>query len=285
MRMPEIPELEAIAGVLNARAKGLRIVAVAVRIPVVIRRPSEQEFVEILTNGRFLETRRHGKYLLSALESGHVLAMNLMLTSRLHHVPAETRLPKRTSWTARFEDGQELRFSGLRLDGRVYLVPVGALSLVPRFDEMGPDVMDPALTFDEFRQRARRFPGQIKRTLTNAAFVAGIGNAYSDEILFEAGVYPFEATRKLPDEKLLAIFEAIPKVYGWAVPLVAEHMGERIEVKVRDHLRVHKKGGQPCPQCGSTIAEVAPNQRITSYCRTCQGWGEAKLRGSSVGVR
>ena len=128
------------------------------------------------------------------------------------------------------------------------------------------------------------YNGQIKRALTNAAFVSGIGNAYADEILFEARIYPFEPSKNIPEEKLRELYEAIGRVYAWAVPIVAERTGEKIEIKIRDFLKVHRKGGEPCPTCGAPITEVTPNQRTTSYCRSCQGWGEAKLRGSSLGA-
>ena len=280
--MPEIPELEAIKNVLNSRLRDQKIEAATVRIPVVIRRPSVEEFVETLTDNRLLESRRAGKYLILGLASGHVLAINLMLTGRLQLADAGAKLPKRTSWVLAFENGQELRYFGERLDGRVYLVRVEELALIPRFAEMGPDALDPALTFEDFRQRIRRFPGQIKRVLVGGGFVAGIGNAYVDEILFEARIYPFEPSKNLSEERLRELFDTIGRVYRWAIPIVAESMGGSTEHKIRDFLKVHRKGGQPCPRCGTSITEVTPNRRITSYCRTCQGWGEAKLRGSSV---
>ena len=272
--MPEIPELETIAKVLNAHVEGKRISSVTVRIPVVIRRPSVPEFNQLLTGNRFGKTTRWGKYLLTALGSGHILAVNLMLTSRLQLAKEKTRLLARTSWILVFEDGQELRFAGERLDGRVYLVGVDQLNLIPQFAAMGPDVMDPSLSFDVFRLRLRRFPGQIKNSLVSGRLIAGIGNAYVDEILWEARIYPFTPGRELSEENLHALYDAFGKTYAWAVPMAAQEMGEVLETKVRDFLRVHRKGGQPCPRCGNIITEVTPNQRITSYCRNCQGAGK-----------
>ena len=274
--MPEIPELEAMKDVLNARVRDVRIETAEVRIPLVIRRPPVEQFVETLTGNKIVEARRKGKYLMLELASGHVLAVQLMLTGRLQLVSLGTRLPRRTSWVLAFQNQAELRYFSERLDGKVYLVRLEELSLIPRFDQMGPDALDPALTFELFRQRIRRFPGQIKRTLVNEAFIAGIGNAYVDEILFEARVYPFHPTRSLSEERLREIHSAIRRVYDWAIPIVGERMGETIDEKVRDFLKVHRKGGQPCPKCGTAITQVEPNQRITSYCRTCQGWGEGK---------
>ena len=70
--------------------------------------------------------------------------------------------------------------------------------------------------------------------------------------------------------------------YEWSMPIVAEKMGAAIDDKIRDHLKVHRKGGQPCPTCGATITEVSPNNRITSYCRTCQDWGKTGLVEASI---
>ena len=276
--MPEIPELEAIAAVLNREATGTPIRAVEVRIPVVIRRPTQDEFVETLTGNTIASAKRRGKYLLLPLTSGHVLAIHFMLTGRLQLTEAGTRRRPRTSWIAQFEDGKELRYFSARMDGRVYLVPVDELSLIPRFDQMGPDVLDPDLTFEVFRQRIKRYPGQIKRSLVNEAFVSAVGNAYVNEILFEAGIYPFTKSKDLSEEQLQAVYDAIPRVYQWAIPIVAERMGSTINEKIRDFLKVHRKGGQPCPVCGSAIAEVSPNQRTTSWCRTCQPGGALSSR-------
>lgn len=271
--MPEIPELEAMKAVLNARAAHVHIIAAQVRIPVVVRRPPKDEFVQVMTGNQLLETERRGKYLMLRLASGHILAVHLMLTGRLQLAPPGLPMPKRTSWLLTFETGSELRYFDEKLDGKTYLVKGDELSLLPRYDQMGPDALDPALTFDVFCQRIRRYPGQIKRTLVNEAFLAGIGNAYADEILFEARVYPFARTRDLSQQQLRAIYDAIHRVYAWAIPIVAERMGETIDEKVRDFLKVHRKGGQPCPVCGATITEVTPNNRITSYCRSCQRGG------------
>ena len=271
--MPEIPELEAATAALNARLAGRVIEAARVLTPFAVRRPTKDEFEALLTGDRLVETSRRGKYLLLALESGRVLAVHLMLTGRFQFAEGaarEKKLGKRVGWTLDFEHGVQLRYFDYNHDGRAYLVEAEALQEVPQFDKMGPDALDPALTFEVFSERLKKFPGQIKRSLVNAAFVAGIGNAYSDEILFEAKVYPFKRARELTDEERRRVYDAIGGVYAWAVPIVAERMGDVIEEKHRDFLKVHRKGGEPCPECGHTITEVSPNKRVTSYCRNCQ---------------
>jgi formamidopyrimidine-DNA glycosylase len=137
---------------------------------------------------------------------------------------------------------------------------------------MGPDVLDPALTEDAWRERIRKHTGQIKSILVNLRFVAGIGNAYSDEILWEARIHPYRKRTTLSDDEIGALYRATRSVLQWACEVVAEKMSDSLDYREwRDHLKVHRRGGQPCPRCGTTISEITAGQRITSFCRTCQG--------------
>jgi formamidopyrimidine-DNA glycosylase len=102
--------------------------------------------------------------------------------------------------------------------------------------------------------------------------VAAIGNAYADEILFAAGIHPYRKRVELPSEAEGRLYHAIRSVLGEATAIVTERVEkEGLPVdEYRDHLKVHRRGGQPCPKCGSPISEITSNQRITSFCRHCQ---------------
>ena len=106
--------------------------------------------------------------------------------------------------------------------------------------------------------------------LTRGQVISGIGNAYADEILFAAGVYPFRRRKELTEDDLRRILACSRQVVMEAIDEVRDRMGDRIDHKVRDFLKVHNRGGQPCPICGNKITELRANQRITSYCRRCQ---------------
>ena len=123
---------------------------------------------------------------------------------------------------------------------------------------------------EEFRQRLTRENHTVKRALCDPASFSGIGNAYSDEILFEAQVYPFRKRKSLSTDELQRILDCSRSVVEDAIPILRERVGENIHVKVRDFLKVHNKGGEPCPRCGHQISEITANKRITSYCRQCQ---------------
>ena len=130
-------------------------------------------------------------------------------------------------------------------------------------------MLDPG-SFEEFQERLRPYHGEIKGILTRGRVLAGIGNAYADEILFAVGIYPFRKKKALTQEETRRLFEMSREVVQEAIPVLRKRLGDNIHVKIRDFLKVHNKGGQACPRCGNTITQVSANQRITSYCRRCQ---------------
>lgn len=270
--MPEIPELEAIRGYFNAEIAGRTIGSADVRIPHVFRTPAK-ELRETLPGDGFTAVRRHGKFLLFGLASGRVLAVNPMLTGRFQYVQPSTKLRARTCLVLGIDGGLSFRYSDERLMGKVYLVAEDALASIPNWATNGPDLLDPALDEDVWAVRLKKYRGQVKNILTNAEFVQGIGNAYSDEILWEARVNPYTPRSQLDDGSLRQLYRAAIGVMEWATPLVRGAMvkeGALDYEERRDFMRVHRLGGKPCPRCGTAITEITANQRITSFCRQCQ---------------
>ena len=268
--MPEVPDLEAIRGFLNRRVVGTTIERVDVNIPVVIRIPRE-DFTSLLLGNTLGEIHRYGKFLIFSTGNGRVLVINPMLTGRFSLVEPGVKKHARTCFALALSNGCELRYADQRMMGRVYLVKPEEVASLPQFSDMGPDVLDPALTEEVFRQRIRKHSGQIKSILVNAKFVAGIGNAYSDEILWEAGIHPYRKRTAITDGEMTKLYSAVTSVLRWSEAVVAEKMSESLDYSEwRDHLKVHRRGGQPCPRCGNTISEITAGQRITSFCRHCQ---------------
>ena len=279
--MPEIPELQHVAQVLTTQLAGRTVTGVDIQQPIVIRLPRE-DFEAGLLGARFRAVRRNGKFLLMETDRDSVMAVNPMLNGRFQWIdgPDGTRKTHaRTCFTLRFKsdaDGEGtdsefgIRYIDERYLGKVYLVDSEDLDQVPVLSEQGPDALDPALDQGAFLKRLKRHRGQVKNTLGNARFIAGIGNAYSDEILFQAGIHPFAKISGLDEPRRLRLYESIQETLDWASSIAAEEIGNRIDRKPRDFLRVHRKGGQPCPRCSRPISEVSPNRRITSFCRNCQ---------------
>jgi formamidopyrimidine-DNA glycosylase len=266
--MPEIPDLEAIRGFLNQRLPGQRIERAEFLIPVVFRVPKD-EFVRTLEGNAFGETTRHGKFLLFGLKSGHLLVINAMLMGRFQYVAPEQKRRAKTCVVLSLKNGRELRYHDDRLMGKIYLVPKGKLLDVPQFSDMGPDALE--VSQEEYAQRIRKFTGQIKNIIVNLRFVAGVGNAYADEILFAAKIHPYRKRTTLQDADIARLYQAMHKVFDWATPLVAAQMQDELNYEERrDFLKIHRKGGEPCPVCGTRISEITAGQRITDFCRNCQ---------------
>ena len=274
--VPEIPELEAIRTFFNEHLSGRTVSAVETRIPPVFR-TSARELRETLPGDSFGDVHRHGKFLLFSLASDRVLAINPMLTGRFQFVESTRRVHGKTCLILSLADtDSQLRYHDDRLMGKVYLVPTAQLALVPNWGSNGPDLLDPKLDEDAWFARLKKYRGQVKNILTNAEFVQGIGNAYADEILWEAKINPYAKKTDLSEAELRGLFRASRQVMAWATPLVREAMvkGDILDYEERrDFMRVHRLGGQRCPRCGSHISEITANQRITSFCRTCQPGG------------
>ena len=133
-----------------------------------------------------------------------------------------------------------------------------------------------AVSREDFKTRLRPFRGEIKSILTRGEFVAGIGNAYADEILWWAKLHPYRKKSTLTPEEVDRLYDGMRALLLDATAKVRAEMGEDIHLKPREFLAIHMKAGEPCPRCGATISLIGANQRITNFCRTCQPGGLIK---------
>jgi formamidopyrimidine-DNA glycosylase len=250
--------------------------------------------LQALVGQRVNEIRQRGKFLVIDLDRDRVV-VNPMLTGRFQLAEPKVKRPSKTavvlgfgerssaptdtaSWTAGAAwmpaDGAspEVRYRDPTQMGKVYLLPHGVDRSVPGFAdaEQGPDADDPKLTLEEWRQRIRRHPGELKNLLRNQSFVAGIGNAYSDEVLHAARLLPFRKRSSLAAEEVDELYRATRTTLAHAIDVLRARVPPTFEQQVRDFLAVHMKGGQPCPRCGTRISEVKAGGFVTSYCRGCQ---------------
>ena len=266
--MPELPDLEVIREFLSPRIVGVSIASAQVRRPIVVRNLLGGDVADHLVGRRFADVGRRGKFLLLPLDDGATLVIHPMLAGRIRYGEPLSRHRARDALVLRLADGRELRYHDAKDMGKVYLTD--DLTQVPTFVGQGPDATDPDLTLEVFRQRLRRHRGEIKGVLTNQTFVAGIGNAYADEICWRAGLYPFRRRPSLTDDEVARLHSALQAVLAEAIETLRARLGDAIDVEVRDFLAVHGKAGQPCPRCGSSISEVKRARRATNFCRTCQ---------------
>jgi formamidopyrimidine-DNA glycosylase len=267
--MPELPDLEVIREVLAPELTGQTITDVEVLRPLVVRDLTLQGFAETLAGQTCASAQRRGKMLLFPLQSGLTMVIDSKLAGRIQYaLPAARRLPK-THVVLRLSNGWDLRYSDRRTMGQIYLT--ASLEAIPGWANMGPEPFE--LTLTDFEERLRPYRGEIKGVLARGGAIAGIGNAYADEICFAARLHPYRKRTSLTDEEVNRLYEATLSVLHGAIATLRERVGKEIHREVRDFLAVHGKGGSPCPVCGSTISEIKAGGRVTNFCRTCQPGG------------
>ncbi|MFQ5859958.1 MAG: Fpg/Nei family DNA glycosylase [Dehalococcoidia bacterium] len=268
--MPEAPDLQVVKEVLQRRLVGQRVTAAQVLNAIVLRSLAVQDFPVDIVRRELTAVQRKGKFLLLELSAKRSLVINPMLTGALRVCPPGERLLKQVALILSLDSGEQLRYLDETQMGKVFYVTPEQLGAIPGLAQLGPDVLDEPISFEEYCARLRRFHGEIKGILTRGGLVSGIGNAYADEILFDARLYPFRKRRTLSREEMSRLYDATYRVPQEAVQVLRERMGEETHLKVRDFLQAHNKGTQPCPRCGGHLTTIGANQRITTYCRRCQ---------------
>lgn len=280
--MPELPELEVVREVLSRRIVGRRIERVSVAGrggPIVVRDLTGGGFAETIAGKTIASIDRRGKYLIFGLDPGDlVLVANPKLTGRFQLCSPGEKKAGPVHVVFHFTQPQEeLRYIDQKRMGQVYLTRTP--KDVPMFTEMGPDALD--IDREEFLARVRTFRGEIKGVLTRGSFVAGIGNAYADEILWQARLHPYRKRSSFSPEETEALYDALRTTLLESIEQVRQAMKEDIHLKPREFFSVHMRGGQACPRCGTTISHVGANQRITNFCRECQPGGLIRGMGAS----
>ena len=290
--MPELPDLAVVVEAFHAALAGRPVVSATAPGPLAVRgTPAE---LGALTGQLLHSVRRRGKFVELALDRDRIV-VSAMLTGRFQLAAPGTKLPAKTAVVLRFgprarrpeeparwtrdaawipddEAEAEIRYRDPTQMGKVYLVPGGLDRSVPGLDQsLGPDADDPGLTLEAWRERIRRHPGELKSLLRNQLFVAGIGNAYSDEILHAARLNPFRKRSTLATEELDELYRQMRSTLGNAIEVLRIRVPPTFETQVRDFLAVHRKGGEACPRCGTRISEVSSRGEATSWCRGCQG--------------
>src|SRR5207245_71437 len=191
-----------------------------------------------------------------------------LLGGRLQWAAASEKGTKDTLFRLTLSGGDELRFLDSVRMGRVYWVPAGALPTVTGWAELGPDALE--VSQSDFAHRIRRHPGELKNLLRNQAFVAGIGNAYSGEILHRAELLPLRKRSTLKPDDVSRLHTATQQVLGEAIAAIRAQPHYVPQKQDRSFMAVHGKGGQKCPRCGHRISELKARGETTNFCRGCQ---------------
>jgi formamidopyrimidine-DNA glycosylase len=262
--MPELPDLLYIQSRLQETLVGRRVTAERLREPVVMRFAVRGN-LSLLLGRRLDEIRRHAHFLFFRFEDLD-LAVNPMLAGRFKLAAPADKEEVDLVFSLTFDELQ-LRYIDSKNMGKAYLVAAGDWKQIPGMEGGGLDVLGPEFTRERFVSALKRRRDQVRLFLMDKKALDSIGNAYADEILFEAGIHPKTFCRTLSHEEAVRLHDAVVKVMREAVDEVARR-GEPIEVKVRDFLKVRLR--EVCPRCGGKLRTAGVRGMDAYFCPKCQ---------------
>jgi formamidopyrimidine-DNA glycosylase len=270
-RVPELPEVETIARGLARAVTGKTISAVDVSLPRVVL-PKAPRFKRKLTGERIERVGRRGKFVVIELGSGRLLAVHLRMTGRLIVQPAGTTDPyPYTNVRLRFTDGARLCFADARTFGRMRLVERGEAWA----EGLGVEPLSDAFTPPRFAEILRGRTTPIKAFLLDQRHIAGIGNIYACEALWEARIRPSAPAGSLSRGRRQRLFAAIGSVLRRAIEMGGSSVddyvnAEGVEGGFQNELSIYGRAGEACLRCGGTVVRSVMAQRGTWWCRSCQ---------------
>lgn len=269
--MPELPEVETIKNDLRPVLAGHTIVGATVDWDGCIDRPSVEELGRQIAGRRIEDVQRRGKFLILALSGGKALLVHLRMTGRLLVEKAAAPRQVHTRLSLALDNGYELRFVNMRKFGRVYLVddPQEVLA------GLGPEPLDEDFGTDDFCALCSSRRGMIKPLLLNQRFIAGLGNIYVDEALFQARLHPRRKANTLTKQELTQLRHSIRTVLRQAIEdggtsLTDYRRPDGGEGTHQEQLLVFRRAEEPCPRCGTKIERIVVGGRGTFICPRCQ---------------
>ena len=307
--MPELPEVQTIVSELNRKLKNRKIKSVVVNAPKMVHvgprtvsnirtadKKSADKFISALTGRKFIAVKRRAKLLIFDLDGPLSMLVHLKMTGQFIFEDTKQRaktggkyrmlnklnapfvqLPgKHTHVIFYFTDDSILYFNDVRKFGYLKIVRDDEIKDVKELNEYGPEPLDKNFTFGDFCAAAQKRPnGKIKQVLMDNKVVVGIGNIYSDEILFHAAVRPTRTVSSLTDKELTAIYKWIRPVLDKGIKAKGSSVGDFVRTdgtwgQMGKYHFVYGRKGQNCKKCGSIIEAVKLGGRTGSYCPSCQ---------------
>jgi len=279
--MPELPEVETIAKGLRQAIVGKKVKEVQAIFPKIVKQKFEI-FQQAVTQKKIKGVRRRGKYLLIDLSGDRTILVHLGMTGNLLFVnKASIRHRSETKSIGKHDHlifkfcnpNTHLCYNDQRKFGKIKVFNTDKENRVPELKKLGPDAID--ITPSEFADLFKKRKGRIKSALLNQHIVAGLGNIYADESLFEARINPAQKIDRLSEFRLERLYRSINKILGKAIKAGGSSIDNYLNVDGRmgefqlQH-KVYGREGERCKRCGTKIRRIKINQRSSYFCPKCQ---------------
>jgi formamidopyrimidine-DNA glycosylase len=302
--MPELPEVQTIVDDLNKKVKGRRIVGIWFDWPKMLKDPLDQQrnkvahahvkvFQKVIVGKRILRVKRRAKNILIYLSgdlmmlihlkmTGHLLIGKWQIVNRKKVVPLEPKEVVEDPYNQYvhlifyLDNGNMLGFSDVRKFGKVVLGSVAQIENLPELTRLGPEPLDPKLKFAEFANIISRERRKIKQALMDPRVIAGIGNIYSDDILWKAKIHPLRRASTLDSGELRALWAAMRTILKKALSLRGTSSSDYRDTSGKEgyyegYRLVYQREGEPCKRCGAKIKRIVVGGRSAHHCPRCQG--------------
>jgi formamidopyrimidine-DNA glycosylase len=272
LRVPELPDLTVYREHLEARIRGERLEGIRIVNPFLLR--TVQPGVDEVAGRTVTACSRLAKQLVIELDGDYFVVVHLMIAGRLQWRPARAAVPKRLGLAAFDFASGTLLLTEAGSKRRASLRLIHGRPALAALDPGGLEVLDAGL--EAFAARLRGCRHTLKRALTDQRVLAGIGNAYSDEILHVARLSPFKLAGALSDDELAQLHQACVQVLTDWTSRLREDAGDRFPAKVtafHPQMAVHGRYRKPCPDCGSPVQRIRYAENEANYCARCQTGG------------
>lgn len=273
--MPELPEVETVRRGLVKAVKDATIVGVTIYWERIIMPPfSKEQFAKCLINETIHDIHRRGKYLIFILDHWALIS-HLRMEGKYSVTKAGAPLEPHTHLIFHLADNRELRYQDVRKFGRMTLVPLPKVWDYFGKKNLGPEPIPEFFKLEEFKEQLKKHQGAIKPLLLNQKIVAGLGNIYTDEVLFQARIYPERPANSLSSKEVTALYQAIIAILKDAIAKGGSTVRTYKNMIGADgtyqmELKVYGRTGLPCVRCGALIEKIKVNQRGTHFCPVCQ---------------
>lgn len=273
--MPELPEIETVKRIIGPQITGRRIDETVIMRPEVIAHPLADRFCEGTTGRMVKGMERRGKFLLIHLDDGGRIILHLRMTGCLLATSPDFPKEKHTHVIFRLSGGLELRFSDTRRFGRFWLLEDGEADTYSGVEKLGKEPLATDFTAEYLASRLEKRRKTIKECLLEQSVITGIGNIYSDEILFAAGIHPARPANTLTMDEWQRLATVIPERLSFFIDKNATTPEEYLRTKGQDYrntpfLQVYGHSGELCPVCKATLCRIVIGGRNSVYCPCCQ---------------
>jgi formamidopyrimidine-DNA glycosylase len=278
----ELPEVEVMRRDLERDVVGRRIKQAEVKgtrnaMRVIRRHGKRKDFTSRLDGRKIQKIDRRGKYLLMTLDSGDVLVVHFGMSGQFHRGTGRVALPPHTHVVLTFQQGGDLRFADPRTFGEMFVAATDDLGKIKELQHLAIDPLDQVFTWPTFQYLLAQRASKMKQLLMDQKFISGLGNIYSDEVLFAAGLRYDRVSDSLSSQEVRRLYRAIQETMQEAIKARGTTLDDESYVDLfgkageyGPELKVYRREGLPCRRCRTPIQSLKISQRSSYFCPQCQ---------------